>query len=184
MVGKAWPPGGLHKCSHLVRSPAGGPARIWVESADGGYWPLRPRGAGARGCVLSGARNRSWRGGARVDWGAVLEAQRCWWAWAGPACGVHCVTKGKAAGLSAAHRTHLTASHKRNFRWWSSLNTRSLREPAITPPVLIKQDLKIDVPPPYSCIINTIKELTGVEAGLGGSSPYRIFSRLFFKQPY
>lgn len=42
-MGEAWPPGRLHKCSHLIRSRAGGSARVWVGGAG--------RGAAARGRV-------------------------------------------------------------------------------------------------------------------------------------
>lgn len=42
-------------------------------------------------------------------------------------------------------------------------NAHFPREPAVKPPILIKDDLRIGVPSPCGCVINTV-ELTGVEA--------------------
>lgn len=42
-------------------------------------------------------------------------------------------------------------------------NAHFPREPAVKPPILIADDLRIGVPPPCGCVMNTV-ELTGVEA--------------------
>lgn len=62
-MGKAWPPERLRNCSHLIRSRAGGSARI------GAHGPGRQgRGCCVWVCVLPG--DLPWLGGrSRVDWG-------------------------------------------------------------------------------------------------------------------
>lgn len=65
-MGKAWPSGRLHKCSHLIWSGAGDLAQVWVGGA-GARWPGHPaRGHCAWVCVLPGdltqlgAREAGW----------------------------------------------------------------------------------------------------------------------------
>lgn len=44
MVGKAWPPGRLHKCSHLVRSRAGAPRGFGWRVLTEGIGPCAREG--------------------------------------------------------------------------------------------------------------------------------------------
>lgn len=61
-MGEAWPPGRLHKCSHLIWSRAGGPARVWVGGAGRGVPRVGMCPAACPGPV-SGARSPPGLGG-------------------------------------------------------------------------------------------------------------------------
>lgn len=53
-MGKAWPPGRLHKCSHLIWLGAWDPAQLWVGGAEAPRPGHPARGGRAWVCVLPG----------------------------------------------------------------------------------------------------------------------------------